>query len=165
MSMSCYVYVPVPQLMVMRLAQPDLLHRILLHGLQVYKKTNIRQLIRYSKMKHRFIVEAFLEISVLMLYWCIERKYRHVVTTVYATLVHKYRYYIQILEPFACVEQLHRWIILYIYRAVYFIWQVWQGHKPMWKNTCSIILYTLWLKTKLHTCIIPCNTTLVRHID
>ena len=40
-----------------------------------------------------------------------------------------------------------------------------KGHIPMRKNTCRIILYTLWLKKKLHTCIIPCNTTLVRHVD
>jgi len=33
------------------------------------------------------------------------------------------------------------------------------------ENTCRIILYTLSLKNKLHTCIIPCNTTLVRHVD
>ena len=40
-----------------------------------------------------------------------------------------------------------------------------KGHRPMRKNTCSIILYTLSLKNKLHTCIIPCNTTLVWHVD
>ena len=28
-----------------------------------------------------------------------------------------------------------------------------------------IIVYTLSLKKKLHTCMIPCNTTLVRHVD
>ena len=33
------------------------------------------------------------------------------------------------------------------------------------ENTCRILLYTLSLKKKLHTCIIPCNTTLVWHID
>ena len=33
------------------------------------------------------------------------------------------------------------------------------------ENTCRIILYTLWLKMKLHTCIIPCNTTHVWHVD
>ena len=33
------------------------------------------------------------------------------------------------------------------------------------ENTCILILYTLSLKKKLHTCIIPCNTTLVWHID
>jgi len=40
-----------------------------------------------------------------------------------------------------------------------------KGHRRMSKNTCSIILYTLSLKKKIHTCIIACNTTLVRHID
>ena len=29
------------------------------------------------------------------------------------------------------------------------------------ENTCRIILYTLSLKKKLHTCIIPCNTVYV----
>ena len=33
------------------------------------------------------------------------------------------------------------------------------------ENTCIIILYTLWLNKKLHTCIIPCNTTFVWHAD
>ena len=33
------------------------------------------------------------------------------------------------------------------------------------ENTCRIILYTLSLNRKLHTCIIPCNTTLVWHVD
>jgi len=33
------------------------------------------------------------------------------------------------------------------------------------ENACSIILYTLSLKRKLYTCIIPCNTTIVWHVD
>jgi len=33
------------------------------------------------------------------------------------------------------------------------------------ENICRIILYTLSLVFFLHTFIIPCNTTLVRHVD
>ena len=40
-----------------------------------------------------------------------------------------------------------------------------KGHRPMRKIHVEISLYTLSLKKKLHTCIIPCNTTLVWHID
>ena len=36
---------------------------------------------------------------------------------------------------------------------------VYEGHRPMRK------IHVEWLKKKLHTCILPCNTTLVWHVD
>ena len=83
---------------------------------------------------------------------------------------------------FAYVHLLQLWLVLllccmYTYILVRTLVAVtsWQVDKFVFiiskrsqtheENTCRIILYTLWLKKILHTCIIPCNTTLVRHVD
>ena len=51
------------------------------------------------------------------------------------------------------------------YKFDKFIFIIFKRSQTHEENTCRIILYTLSLKKKLHTCIIPCNTTLVWHID
>ena len=59
----------------------------------------------------------------------------------------------------------HFWNIFCIDKFDKFIFIISKMSQTHEENTCRIVLYKLWLKKKLHTCIIPCNTTLVWHVD